>query len=107
MTEPTITPIDDRLELAAEELASDPGRLKKRLNDARVVLRRDFKKLFRPGRFVEAEKALYSENGEYKLQWQLREFPEQPESYENQQTSRGTVLLYRQRGQAKRWRATT
>jgi hypothetical protein len=32
-------------------------------------------------------------DGKTILQWQVRQWPDEPESYENQQTSLGTVLL--------------
>jgi hypothetical protein len=67
--------------------------LQKRLNEARSVLTREAKGLFTPGTFDFASKSLISNDGKYKLQWELRRHPELPESYENQQTNRGDVVF--------------
>jgi phage gpG-like protein len=48
-------------------------------------------------RFSFEERRLYGHSGFY-LQWQTRPHPELTESYENQQTSVGTVVLERSAG---------
>lgn len=72
----------------------DKKRLLKRLREARAVLKLEYRKLFKPGVFKPGERALYSDNPfGYRLQWQTRRHPDQPESYDNQQTSIGAVYL--------------
>ena len=76
-------------------LASDRKQLLARLRETVTVLRKDRYARFFQGKdqhFDFDSKRLYGAAGFY-LQWQLRPFPEQPESYENQQTSIGTVEL--------------
>jgi len=77
-------------EKKALALASDPAALLKRLQEARSVLtdRRRFGK----GRFDFAGRRLIGSNG-LALQWRTRMEPDQPESYRNQQTTRGCVIL--------------
>lgn len=75
-------------------LSLDKVRLRKRLNEAKSVLMLRYRKMFKPGIFKPAERALYSDNPfGYRLQWQTRRHPDQPESYENQQTAIGVVYL--------------
>lgn len=75
-------------------LSLDKARLRKRLNEAKAVLQMRYRKMFRPGIFKAGERALYSDSPfGYKLQWQTRHDPKQPESYENQQTAIGAVYL--------------
>jgi hypothetical protein len=45
--------------------------------------------------FVHREKRLYSRDGTYVLEYRLRSDPDSPVSEENQQTSMGTIVLYR------------
>ena len=69
-------------------------RLHKRLNEAKSLLHLKYRKMFRPGIFKPAEKALYSDTPfGYRLKWQTRQHPTEPESYENQQTTIGVVYL--------------
>lgn len=78
-----------------EEMAlksvSTVGKLKARLYRARTVLspnlQFDFNKIDFANKFVP------SSCGKYKLQWKLRDKPDQLESYENQQTTTGIVTL--------------
>jgi hypothetical protein len=75
-------------------LSLDKTRLRKRLNEAKASLQMRYRKMFKPGIFKPAERALYSDNPfGYRLQWQTRRDPEAPESYENQQTTTGAVYL--------------
>ena len=86
-------------ETIALELASDRKRLLSRLRETVSVLRRDrYAKFFQREhqRFSFEEKRLYGADGFY-LQWKTRENPEMPASYENQQTTGGTVELDRLR----------
>ena len=75
-------------------LSLDKKRLRKRLMDAKAVLRNPHRAWFNPGIYKHAERALYSDaKFGYKLQWQTRRRPDQPESYDNQQTAIGSVYL--------------
>lgn len=75
-------------------LSLDKVRLRKRLNEAKAVLRLRYRKMFKPGVYKHAERALYSDSPfGYRLQWQTRREPDKPESYENQQTAIGAVYL--------------
>ena len=85
-------------EQKALALASNKKRLLARLRETVSVLRKDrYAKFFqgKDQRFAFDEKRLYGASGFY-LQWQVRCYPDQPESYENQQTSVGTVVLERE-----------
>jgi hypothetical protein len=81
-----------RAEQQALALASRPAALRKRLQEARSVLTREVSKQFGLGHFDFSRRRLVGENG-LVLQWQKRLYPDQPESYENQQTTRGSVVL--------------
>lgn len=80
----------------ALQVGSDRKELLARLREAKSVLNGRYHKFFqrKHQRFNFNEKRLYGFDGWY-LQWQIRLYPEQPESYENQQTSIGTVVLGR------------
>lgn len=84
-------------EQAAVTLSNDRKQLRKRFAETVSVLRRDrYAKFFQREhqRFDFEAKRLYGHSGFY-LQWKLRPDPDSPESYENQQTSIGTVTLER------------
>ena len=76
----------------AQILSTNRKQLKQRLREARAVLASDIYQGFGKGTFDFANKRLIGDNG-YVLQWQLRCHPEQPISYHNQQTNRGTVVV--------------
>ncbi len=79
-------------------LSLDKVRLRKRLLEAKAVLNDEYRKLFTKASIYKyQEKALYSVPRGYKLQWQTRQQPDQPESYENQQTTIGDVYLVKLR----------
>lgn len=80
------------LEEQALAIAADPRALRKRLQDTRSVLTDHFRRLFGKGRFDFAGRRLIGDNGLI-LQWQVRQKPDAPVSYHNQQTSRGIVFL--------------
>lgn len=93
MTDIKVTEVSSN-EFDALCLSLDKTRLRKRLNEARSILVLRYRKMFKPGIFKANEKALYSDNPiGYRLQWQTRRHPDQPESYENQQTAVGAVYL--------------
>ncbi len=79
-------------EQLALELAVNNGALLRRLKDARSVLTPEFKVFFRRPIFDYENRCLIGTDG-YKLQWRTRLEPRLPESYENQQTNVGTVVL--------------
>ena len=75
-------------------LSLDKVQLKRRLLDAKAVLHLRYRKLFKPGIYKPAEKALYSDSPfGYRLKWQTRRNPDEPEGYDNQQTAIGVVYL--------------
>jgi hypothetical protein len=77
-------------------LAGNRKELLARLRETVHVLNGRYHKFFqrKHQRFDYENKRLYGFDGFY-LQWRLRANPELPESYENQQTSVGTVTLER------------
>lgn len=85
--EPTMT--NEQMALA---VASNRKLLRNRLNEARAVLVDSIRKTFGKGTFDFEKRQLIGENG-YILQWKVRMRPELPESYQNQQTSRGCVVV--------------
>lgn len=80
-------------EQKALAVGNDRKELRKRLNAAKACLKAVHKKYFKTVIFDFENKRLIG-NGHY-LQWQLRNQPDLPESYDNQQTNCGTVCLYR------------
>jgi hypothetical protein len=87
---PLAGPAVSHAERAARKLAADKTALRQRLRDARSCLTPELSKLFGKGRFDFARRRLVG-NG-LVLQWRTRFYPDQRESYENQQTTRGCVV---------------
>lgn len=94
--------MSDTLERQARTVGGNRDLLHRHLDIAKTILlpneypsRYDFKEYFKPGRFEFDNKRLVSECGTYALQWSVREDPKSPISYENQQTSVGSVKLVR------------
>jgi len=83
-----MTPEDTAL-----ELGNDKHRLERELRRSVYFLRRDVRGLFKRARYSFRAKRIISECGTYALEWRKRQNPDQPENYDNQQTSRGIVLL--------------
>ncbi len=81
------------LEQQAVELANDPTRLKARLLEARVCLKKEYARYFKVCMFDLKNWRIVGMG--YILQWMTREYPWLPESYDNQQTSSGYVALYK------------
>ena len=79
------------LEQVAVTVGENRKQLRQRLMEARAVLVREIREGFGKGKFDFERKQLVGENG-FVLQWLVREWPDQPVSYKNQQTSRGTVV---------------
>lgn len=86
-----MTTVFESNEAKARAIGEDRKALRARLLEARAVLKDEYRREFRRYRFDFANKRLVSENGLYSLQWVIRPRPDQPESYRNQQTSRGSV----------------
>jgi hypothetical protein len=78
-------------EMQAIALAGNPKRLHKRLLDAKAVLAAPMALKFKNATFNYAKMQL--EGDGYILQWRVRRKPSEPESYNNQQTNRGDVVL--------------
>ena len=68
-------------------------KLRARLMDTKAVLDRGMALLFSNNTFDFDNKRLVSDSGRFSLQWRIRLHPDQPESYENQQTNCGTVVF--------------
>ena len=79
------------LEQVAITVGENRKQLRQRLMEARAVLVREIREGFGKGKFDFERKQLVGENG-CVLQWLVREYPDQPVSYQNQQTSRGSVV---------------
>jgi hypothetical protein len=77
----------------ARELAKDRKRLHQRLLSAKDCLDITVRTHHTPWVFNFQAKRLVSKNRKFILQWQVRKYPEMPVSYENQQTSTGTVIF--------------
>ena len=69
--------------------------LRQRLMEARSVLSTQYFHRFNNFTFDKAGKRLVSGNCALALQWKVRAFPDQPVSYQNQQTNGGNVCLIR------------
>jgi len=67
------------------------AKLRKRLMETKSVLNKEARRLFKNAKFDFENKRLVGEG--YSLQWRVREDPNKPESYYNQQTSVGTVII--------------
>lgn len=78
-------------ELESLDLAASKKRLKQRLNEAIPLLDRKLRAYFTAPTFDFENRCLVSDCGNWKLQWKLRNNPNLPESYTNQQTNRGVV----------------
>ena len=81
-----------RNEEAALAVGNDRKALRKRLQEAKSCLCREYLNGFGKGRFAFANRRLIGDNG-LVLEWRTRRFPDRPESYNNQQTSRGSVFI--------------
>jgi len=76
--------------LEALKLATDRKRLEKRLRAVCSVLELATRRDFGRGRFDFEGRRLIGDNGMI-LQWQTRDKPDEPVTYRNQQTTKGTV----------------
>lgn len=79
----------------AKAIGNDPKLLLKRFKESAFVCNGFLKK----GATMNFDEKTYtSGDGKVVLEWSLRPFPDQPESYENQQTNRGTVGIRMRNG---------
>ncbi len=74
-------------------LSGNPKKLYARLMETKKVLHDYLDQYFTKNTFDFENKRLVSDNDKLYLQWRLRLHPDQLESYENQQTSTGTVVI--------------
>jgi len=77
----------------ALRIKNDKTLLTKRLREAKGVLKDIYKKRFSKNKIDFENACMISDDGALKLQWILRSKPDKPESYNNQQTNRGLVVL--------------
>jgi hypothetical protein len=80
-------------EQESAKVAADRNLLRRRLLDAKAVLKDEYRQHFKDYRFDFENKRLIAATGRYWLQWQLRDRPDLPVSYSNQQTNQGCVFL--------------
>ena len=87
-------------EQKALAISNNRTRLRSRLLGAKAVLDRGIALLFSKNTLDFENKRLISDSGRFALQWRIRLHPDQPESYENQQTNCGTVVFMQLSAQA-------
>lgn len=80
-------------EQKAIAVGNDPKLLRERLMYTHDCLRREWKSMFSKKRMDFTNKRMLSDDGRWAIQWQVRPYPELPESYENQQTNWGETKL--------------
>ena len=85
----------DSLEQKAVAIGNNKKTLTKQLLYARACLKNEYRQLFREKKVNFGHKVMLSDCGKYALIWQVREWPDEPKSYNNQQTSTGCVHLFR------------
>jgi hypothetical protein len=73
-------------------LASNKRQLERRLRESVSCLINELRALFRGARFCFKTKRLISVCGKHALEYRIRLNPDLPESYQNQQTTRGCVV---------------
>lgn len=85
----------ETLEARAIAFGSDSAKVEKRLRGAAKLLLAPYRKVLdnRNARFDAGRRILVSADDRFALIWQTRRKPDQPEGYENQQTSEGVVFL--------------
>jgi hypothetical protein len=80
-------------EQEAIDLSNNRRWLKTRLMEARSCLIKELQDKFCKPTFDFDNKRLVSDDGTIALQWQIRSWPDAPESYQNQQTNSGVVNI--------------
>jgi len=80
-----------RAEALARALGDDAPALRRRLAQAASDLRHDLRERMRRPTLDPDARTLTGRG--LRLRWQLRRWPEQPESYQNQQTSVGYIIV--------------
>ena len=87
--------LKDQTELEKQAIAigNNKDKLKERFAQAKSVLDKTTATLFKDATYDFDNKRLVSKDGNYALQWKIRDNPEEPSSYANQQTNAGVVSL--------------
>lgn len=75
----------------ARHIGDTPELLEEALRDMVEVLREDLRKAFKGARFEFSGKRLVAKNGSDALIWSMRQYPDKPIAYRNQQSSLGRV----------------
>lgn len=91
--EPSAIPAQTELEKQAIAIGNNKDKLKERFAQAKSVLDKTTATLFKDATYDFDNKRLVSKDGNYALQWKIRDNPEEPSSYTNQQTNAGVVSL--------------
>lgn len=73
-------------------LSQDRKALRAYMMEMKSCLKAEYRAQFKRPRFDFKQKRLIGDG--FYLQWTTRPEPDEPESYENQQTNRGSVQLY-------------
>ena len=84
---------DNEKEAKAFSCVDTRAKLRKRINETKDCLVPEWRKLFRNYVLDFDKRRATTRDGDYYLQWRIRPNPAQPESYSNQQTTNGTVIL--------------
>lgn len=89
----------------AEAVGESKSLLLKQLNSAKNCLTKEYRDLMKGATLDFENKRLVSVCGFYALEWRLRDKPDEPISYENQQTNVGTVrfIELRKKRQFRSW----
>lgn len=90
---PSAIPAQTELEKQAIAIGNNKDKLKERFAQAKSVLDKTTATLFKDATYDFDNKRLVSKDGNYALQWKIRDNPEEPSSYANQQTNAGVVSL--------------
>lgn len=85
--------ITEEKEIKALQVVNTKNKCLKRLREGLSCLNRDVKELFKDYVFDFDNKRLVSSCKRYAFQWQLRKYPDQPESPKNQQCTVGITLV--------------
>lgn len=88
-----ISPNRPPLESIAQAIGNDPKLCEERLRDALTFYMPTWQQRFKGAAFVPSLRQLQTPDGCYVLEYRVRRNPDMPESYKNQQTSMGVVLL--------------
>lgn len=82
----------------ARHIGETPELLKELLRDTVTMYTKPYRELFKGAKFDFSRKCLWANDGQHAVVWDLRAYPDKPQSYRNQQTSLGRVSLVRYEG---------